>query len=167
MKQSTPQTAKGSHYGKVLAMCANHFSPNKNQDDRQSLIQEAQTVDDSRQQKIQRPKPQNREHIRCVHNERIASNAEHRGDGVHGQRDVRNLHHKQNQKQWSRKQPARIANEETITMILVAYSEMPAREAHDPALPPMNISLVKEEHARTGVDEERSQHIQHPGKMLD
>src|SRR5207249_1791306 len=166
-QQYSPHNAKRYGLGNVHPLFADHFSPDKNQDDRQSLIQEAQTVDDSRQQKVQRPKPQNREHIRCVHNERIASNAEHRGDGVHGQRDVRNLHHKQNQKQWSRKQPARIANEETITMILVAYSEMPAREAHDPALLRMNISLVKEEHARTGVDEERSQHIPHPGKMLD
>src|SRR5213080_1669350 len=113
-QQYSPHNAKRYGLGNVHPLFADHFSPDKNQDDRQSLIQEAQTVDDSRQQKVQRPKPQNREHIRCVHNERIASNAEHRADGVHGQLGVRNLHHKQNQKQWSRKQPARITRDPFI-----------------------------------------------------
>src|SRR5213080_1669353 len=74
-QQYSPHNAKRYGLGNVHPLFADHFSPDKNQDDRQSLIQEAQTVDDSRQQKVQRPKPQNREHIRCVHNERIASNA--------------------------------------------------------------------------------------------
>src|SRR5437773_9162366 len=90
-QQYSPHNAKRYGLGNVHPLFADHFSPDKNQDDRQSLIQEAQTVDDSRQQKVQRPQPQNREYVRRVDNKRIARNAEHRGNGVHRQRDVRNL----------------------------------------------------------------------------
>src|SRR5437879_10823041 len=119
-QQYSPHNAKRYRLGNVHPLFADHFSPDKNQDDRQSLIQEAQTVDDSRQQEVQRPKPQNREHIRCVHNERIASTAEHRGEGVHGEREVLNMNHKQYKHQWSHIQLDRNAVDDTIDMVAVA-----------------------------------------------
>src|SRR6266853_7007192 len=54
-----------------------------------------------------------------------------------------------------------------FAVIFVAYPKMPAGEADNPALLRVDITLVKEEHAHACVDKERSQQIQHPGKMFD
>src|SRR2546430_15179684 len=83
---------------------------------RQPLIQKPQAVDDSRQQEIQRSEPENREHVRGVHNERILGNAEDRWDGVDGQRDVGDFHDKQDEKQRRSEQLAPVAHKKMFAV---------------------------------------------------
>src|SRR5260221_549752 len=110
-----------------------YLSPaDKNENDCQPLIQETQTVDDPRQQEIERSQPQNREHVRSVDNKGILGNAKHRGDGVDSQSHVGDLDDEKNEKQRRSEQLARMAHEKMLAVVVMTYTKMLAGKAENP-----------------------------------
>src|SRR6267143_769787 len=166
-QQYASHDAKRHYHRNLQPTLADHFSPDKYENDRQPLIQKAQTVDDSRQKEVESPEPENREHVRRVHNKSALGNPEDRGDRIDGQRDVRDFHDEQDEKQRRGKQPARFAHKKMFAVVFVATPKMAAGEAEDFVLFRVDFSPMNEEHAHAGVDEERSQYVHYPGKMFD
>src|SRR5258706_13851646 len=54
-----------------------------------------------------------------------------------------------------------------LPVIFVAYSKVLAGKPKDSTLLRVNVPFVVEEHAHAGIDNECSQDVHHPGKMLD
>src|SRR5690242_10252118 len=152
-QQHSPHHRKRNVHGNPYPALANHFPADKNQHHRQPLIQESQPVDDSRQQKIQRAQAKNRQHVRRVHDERVARNSKNRGNRIHRQRHVRNFHNQQHEKQRRCEKLSAVARKELFALIFTHQAQVFAREADHPAFLRMHIHMF-EKHPDSRVHQE-------------
>src|SRR6202040_3565101 len=98
---------------------------------------------------------------------RILRDAENRRYGVYGERNVRDFHNQQNQKQRCGIEFPAAAHEEVFAFVIERETQVLAGKAENEAFLRVDFFLFDEQHVNSGVNNERAKHIQDPGKPLN
>ena len=82
------------------------------------------------QSKIQRPQTQNREHVRGIHNKRVARDRQDRRHRIHRENNVHGLDGDQRQKKWRRNPFSGLASRRSAPLEVIGHRNNPPRYPH-------------------------------------
>ena len=103
---SSTMTAKRHRRRHVEEPAQRHLEPDEHQDQGHAHLQVLEPVQCPRQHEEERPKPQDREDVRAVDDERVVRDGEDGRDAVDGEHEVAPLHHQHHQDEGREEPPA-------------------------------------------------------------
>lgn len=144
-----------------------HLHPDKAEDDRKPDVEVAEELYHAGEEEVEGPQAQNSEDVGCDDDERISGYAEDGRDGVHGEYDVRSLHHQKHQKQWRDPQCATAANKEPLSLIVLGNPQpFPSKGEYRVSLW-VNLVNSVQEHLDTRHEDKDAEDVQNPIKLFD
>ena len=148
-----------------------HLHAHEGKHGREPVVQEVEFFHHAREQEIQGPKPEDREHVRREHEEWIPRDREDGGDRIQGEQDVGRLDHDEDDKERRRDFPNAaldgLLGEETMPIVVRRNPDEPPDELQNRIPLGLDVGLPLGCHANSRNHQERAEHIDEPLEPLE
>jgi len=151
------------------------LAADEDQQDRQGGLQVLEPPHQGGQREVQRPQPQDGEHVGCVHDEGVRGDGEDGRHAVDGEHQVGPFHQHQRHQQGRHVQgrpaafPDREPDQEALAVDLVGHREVPLQEAEQAVFGRVDgfVAAAVQQHAQPREDQERPEYVEDPGDPGD
>ncbi len=144
-----------------------HLGADEDQHQRKAVLEEAELPHHARQHEEQRPETHDREHVGREHDERVVGNRQNRGDRVHREDEVGDLHRHQHQEQRRHEQDAVTPGQELRTLVLLGHPTGAAQPFDDPAVAGIGHVPVRGHHLVAGDEQNDAEDHADPEELVD
>lgn len=156
---------KRDRYFKEIDNC--HFHTDEYEDDRQTQLEIDKSIDNIRQQEIERSESQNCEDIRCEDNERIARDGKDRRNGIDGENHIGRFDSHQRQQQRRCEQLPVLPNEKLVAAETVGYWKNPPCQLDEDIFHRIGRLMFLKHQFDTGEDQDRAEEVDRPVELFD
>ena len=120
-----------------------------------------------RQQEVHGSQAQDGEGVGREHDERLTGDGEDRGDGVDGEHHIGGLDQHQHRQQGRGEEHSALADQQALAVVRVCHRHEAAEEPQHGRLLGVQVLVALTDHPPTRVEQERGEHVQDPGEVLD
>ena len=117
--------------------------------------------------KVDRTKPHDGEDIRRINYEWIGRDAKNCRDRIDGKDDIGSFDHQQNNEERRRKKSSVFADKEVITVVIVGHRHKTPEEPENRVPFRVDLIIIVREHLDAGDDQEGTEDVDYPVKLLD
>ena len=151
----------------ILIHGQQHLDAHENQDDTKAVFQILEVFGHGCQGKVQGSEPKDGKDVGCEHNERVAADAEHRGNTIDGKGDIGGLDDQQGHEQGCGHTSSVLCDEEAVAMYTIGHWIELAKPSHNDVLRRIRLLVVVVgKHLAARIEQEESEESQHPLEAL-